>query len=142
MSEIRRFKVDRAKASNPGKELNTSRVKASYAGKTPVSAAKKAFSDLCTTKRNCNKRKGNCQAYGRKGVCSLNVHIKEVPSTSSGLVSKQPSQKPMKTFMYRIKRKVEPRVVDYNGESITHRYKIKAMSLAQTHKRKKTVKFN
>lgn len=133
MSEIRQFIVTKAqKTGQKGK--NTSLKKdVTYAGKTPVSAARKAFNDLCKMKKI-------------KGQCALNVTIKEIVATPSGFPSVKGGSYTMspsdKDYKYRLKRKKDPKVVMRNGVPVTYKFTTKAKSLSKKGENEKSrVKF-
>ena len=119
---IRRFVV--AKVQKTGqKGQNTSFDKNdTYAGKTPVAAARKAFNDLCKVKKI-------------RGQCALNVTMKEIVATSSGSPSVRAGSYTMspsdKDYKYRLKRKKDPKVVMRDGVAVKYRFSVKAKSLSK-----------
>ena len=134
MSDRRQFIVLRAQKTGQSGQNTKFRNNKSYAGKTPVAAAKKAFKELCKTKKI-------------KGQCSLNVTIKEIQATASGSPSMRsgnyvtsPSDK---AYKYRLKRKKDPRVVLRNGIPVTYKFVTKAKSLSSksTNKKQPRIKF-
>ena len=122
MEAKRRFVVTRVqKTGQKGNNTGFDKSK-SYAGKTPVSAAKKAHSDLCRSKKTF-------------GQCALNVSVSEIMATPTGSPSKKngtfvnhPSNK---EYKYRIKRMVNTKLVNRGGEMIPYKYTTKARSLSK-----------
>lgn len=76
-----------------------------YISSTPAGAAKKAFSKAC-------------QHIGLKGQCALEVHVRE---TTRGSHQKQ--------FSYKLRRVVDPREVERNGQIVVYRYQTKIKSV-------------
>jgi len=120
MSDIRRFVVTRVQ--KPGqKGANTSyNSQHSVAGKTPGSAATKAFGKLCKKK-------------SIKGQCTLNVTIKEIQTTPGGNASRSDKKyilpEDTKEYKYRLKRRVSKEKVKYGDKIVTHKYKSTIRSL-------------
>lgn len=122
MSEVRQFIVKRAQKTGQ-KGSNTSINKNdTFAGKSPVAAAKKAFRVLCGKKKV-------------KGQCALNLTMKEIVATPSGSPSMRGGSYTMspsnKEYKYRLKRKKDPKVVMRNGVPITYKYVTKAVSMSK-----------
>ena len=133
MSDKRQFVVTRAQKTGQSGQNTKFRNNKSYAGKTPVSAAKKAFKELCKTKKI-------------RGQCALNVTLKEIQATATGSPSMRSGNYVMrptdKTYKYRLKRKKDPRVVLRNGVPITYKFVTKAKSLSsQSANQKSRIKF-
>lgn len=119
---MRQFVVTKAQKTGQSSANTKFKNGGTYAGKTPVSAARKAFNDLCKMKKI-------------KGQCALNVTIKEIvatpsgsPSVRGGLYTTSPSNK---DYKYRLKRKKDPKVVMRDGVAVKYRYSTKAKSLSK-----------
>ena len=132
MSEIRQFVVTRAQKTGQKGQNTKFNKNDTYAGKTPVSAARKAFNDLCKMKKI-------------KGQCAMNVTVKEIRATPSGSPSmrdgKYVSGDDYKAYKYRLKRKKDPKVVMRNGVAVKYRFSTKAKSLSKTGANNKKIKF-
>lgn len=101
MSDKRSFKIVSVNSNSHGLKTKDG---GRYMAKTPVAAARKAFS------RECN-------LSSISGVCALDVVIRE---TTHG------SRK--KHYKYHITRKLDPHTVNHNGKMVTHRFKTHAKS--------------
>ena len=102
--EVRTFKV--VKTTRQGK-CDTKFKAGRYTGKTPVSAALKAFNQLCRVKRI-------------RGVCTLNVTVQETTRGSEG-----------KKFTYKLNRmKLDKPIVFFKGTP--KEYSIKYKSVAKS----------
>ena len=103
MSEKRSFTVVSvvSKSGKKGKHNLGGR----FLSRNPISAAKKAFSRICRESKI-------------KGVCSMNVVLRETSRGSSG-----------KEFSYKVNRKYEPRTVVRDGVEVKYKYAIKARKL-------------
>ena len=120
---VRQFVVRKVEKTGQKGKNTSFGTKDTYAGKTPVSAARKAFNDLCKSKKI-------------KGQCALNVTMKEIVSTPGGSPSMRggkymlsPSEK---DYKYRMKRKKDPKVVIRDGVPVTYRFSVKAKSLSKS----------
>jgi len=103
MSEKRSFTVVSvvSKSGKKGKQNLGGR----FLSRNPISAAKKAFSRICRDSKI-------------KGVCSMNVVLRETTRASNG-----------KEFSYKVNRKYEPRTVVRDGVEVKYKYAIKARKL-------------
>ena len=127
---MRQFVVTRAQLTGQ-KGKNTSFPKnKTYAGKSPVSAAGKAFTDLC--KIHPKKREVSKRIRGR---CSMNVTVKEIKATPSGAPSVSKGKViPLDTdkqHTYRMKRRKVNKLVPRGNKMVSYGYETKVISLSK-----------
>lgn len=92
-------------STTTGRIKGTENLTGRYVSRTPVAAAKKAVSKICSMSKI-------------KGQCTLIIHIREMTRGSTG-----------KEYSYKIKRVKNPITVSKDGQEITFRYTLKAKSL-------------
>jgi hypothetical protein len=97
----RSFTVD--SVNRLGKKLRFSGGR--YLSESPISAAKKAFSQVC-------------QVKGIKGPCTMKIHIHETTAGSD-----------KKVYAYKVSRISDRREVQRGNELIVYRYTIKVKSI-------------
>ena len=119
---MRQFVVTRAQLTGQkGKDTKFPKNK-TYAGKSPVSAARKAFTNLCKSK----------SIHGR---CSMNVTVKEIKATPSGSPSVSKGKvTPLDTdkqHTYRMKRRKVNKQVPLGNTMVQYGYETKAVSLTK-----------
>jgi hypothetical protein len=114
---MRKFLVVSAKKyGQKGKNTKFSD-KSQYSG-TPERAARKAFSNICRSKKIF-------------GQCSLNIHVQEVETTKKGTpkTSKGVRVPIGKVMKYRLKRVKDPVNIMRNDVNVHYDYSVKSKSL-------------